>query len=192
MSKHFSLLRKKKFLNKFLGVIFILVSASLLFGFPSPEMFDRNPSIKNPISIDKTILEGKTKTEKQNPTRIIIPQTKIDLSVVEAPVVKGYWELSEKTASHGVGSANPGEKGNVVIFAHARPNLFYGLKDVKKGNKIYVLTKNGWKSYAVTDIKTVYPKQTEVIKKTASETLTLYTCSGFYDEKRLVVQAKPI
>jgi sortase (surface protein transpeptidase) len=37
----------------------------------------------------------------------------------------------------------------------------------------------------------VYPNQTEVLQTTKKEVLTLYTCTGFTDEKRLIVTAIP-
>ena len=116
----------------------------------------------------------------------------IDLPITESKIVDGYWELSENTASHGEGSANPGEKGNIVVFAHAREGLFYNLKDVKKDDVVYLFTKDKWRTYKVRDITSVFPNQVEVIKPTSNETLTLYTCTGFYDEKRLIVRAYPI
>ena len=42
------------------------------------------------------------------------------------------------------------------------------------------------------EIKLAYPNEVEVIAPTEDETLTLYTCSGFNDEKRLVVVGKRI
>jgi len=52
--------------------------------------------------------------------------------------------------------------------------------------------KNKWYKYKVNKITAVYPNQTEVIMPTKNETLTLYTCTGFYDEKRLIVTALPV
>jgi len=106
-------------------------------------------------------------------------------------IVDGYWELSENTASYGLGSGHPGEKSNTVIFAHAREGLFYNLKDVKTGDIVYVFTKDKWFRYKVNKITAVYPNQIEVIKPSKNEVLTLYTCTGFYDEQRLIVQAIP-
>ena len=143
---------------------------------------------QGPIKIDPALLS--TKEPLEPPGRIIIPSQRINLSVVEANVVNGYWEISETTASHGVGSANPGEIGNTVIFAHAREGLFLPLKDVKENDEIIVLTKERWYRYEVKEIKDVDPNQTEVIAPTTDETLTLYTCSGFLDNKRRIVLAK--
>ncbi len=143
-----------------------------------------------PFRIDKKLLSDKVPT--QPPLRIIVPSRKVNLSVVEAQVVSGYWELSETTASHGVGSANPGEIGNTVIFAHARNELFGPLRTIKKDEDIYVLTKDRWFRYTVIETKLVDPSQIEHIKSADTEQLTLFTCSGFLDTKRLIVHAKPL
>ena len=141
-----------------------------------------------PVKIEPGLLRGKEKGE--TPLRVIIPSLKIDVPVREAKIVKGYWELFEDAAGFGLGSAYPGEVGNTVIFAHTRPGLFQPLKDVKNGTVIYVFTSEKWFGYQVTKITEVLPNQVEVIAPTPDETLTLYTCSGFADSKRLIVTAK--
>lgn len=176
-----------------------------VFSFPLSPIFPRAP-LSNPTGELAVVEQGRLGEEpiridpgllsllepSQPPSRIVVPSRGIDLSVVEAKVVGGYWELSERTASHGVGSANPGEKGNTVIFAHARAGLFLPLREVKTGEAIYILTKDRWFSYKVAETKLVDPKDVEVIKPTDDETLTLFTCSGFMDTKRLIVVAKPL
>lgn len=137
--------------------------------------------------------EGLLKGSKisEPPVRIVIPSSDIDISVTQSEIKDGYWETSENTASYGLGSAYPGQVGNSVIFAHARQGLFYNLKELEKSDLIYVLTSKRWYGYKVSDIKTVFPDQVEVISPTKEERLTLYTCSGFADKKRLIVVAKP-
>lgn len=44
--------------------------------------------------------------------------------------------------------------------------------------------KNKWFRYKVNKITAVYPNQAEVIQPTKTDTLTLYTRTGFYDEKK--------
>lgn len=141
------------------------------------------------IRIDENLLRGRE--TPQAPLRIVIPKLTVDLPVVEANVADGYWELSDTSASHGVGSASPGEMGNTVIFAHARDGLFGPLRSITIGDMVYILTKDRWSRYVVTGTKLVDEDQTEVIAPTSDETLTLYTCSGFLDSKRLIVTAKP-
>ena len=58
--------------------------------------------------------------------------------------------------------------------------------------KVTIKTISKEYTYEVKEIKQVYPKELEVIAATTDETLTLYTCSGFNDTKRLIVIAKRI
>ena len=76
--------------------------------------------------------------------------------------------------------------------SHQTARAICQLANVKKGDLIYALTKDKWYKYKVNKITAVYPNQTQVIMPTKVETLTLYTCTGFYDEKRLIVTALPI
>lgn len=170
-----------------LGLIFILLALTVLL-LPS-YLPKSKPNTINPIKINAGLFSSKLTGEE--PVQILIPNVGIDLKVVDASIVNGYWQLSDNTASYGLGSGLPGTKSNTVIFAHAREGLFYNLKDVKLGDIVYVFTKNKWFRYKVSKITAVYPNQTDVIMPTKNETLTLYTCTGFYDEKRLVVTALP-
>lgn len=151
-------------------------------------------SIKNSFADEPVKVEGfskeEAKDEKILPQRIIIPSLSIDIAVKRARNIKGYWEVFEDSAAWGEGSGIPGEPGNQVIFAHVREGLFLPLKEVKTGMNVYVLTEKGWFDYKVVEIKEVYPNQVEVIAPTEDETLTLYTCTGYNDSKRLIVVAK--
>ena len=173
--------------NKLIGLIFI--SAALVLITVPIHLPVSKETGKNPIIINSKLLGSQI--TNNNPVRILIPKADIDLSVVNAKIINGYWELSETTASYGLGSGIPGQKGNIVVFAHARQGLFYNLKDVKLNDTIYIFTKDKWYRYKVNKITAVYPNQTDVIQPTKNETLTLYTCTGFDDQKRLIVQAIP-
>jgi len=126
------------------------------------------------------------------PTRIIIPSVSIDTSVKKALIIRGYWQVFPDSAAWGEQSGVPGQIGNQVIFAHKRSGLFLSLKDIAIGAKIYVLTDDKSYSYEVKEIKDVKPNQIEVVAPTTDETLTLYTCSGENDKKRLIVIARNI
>jgi LPXTG-site transpeptidase (sortase) family protein len=173
--------------NKIIGIVFLCLALGiLLFPLFIPKKTIEN---KNPIKINATLYSSRNIIN--NPVRILIPKANIDLKVVDAQIINGYWELSDNTASYGLGSGHPGTIGNTVIFAHARTGLFYNLKDVKINDIIYVFTKDKWYRYKVGTITAVYPNQTEVLQTTKKEVLTLYTCTGFTDEKRLIVTAIP-
>lgn len=173
------------------GLSLLFLGAILVFGKPNP-LPDGQPSSSYTFAEEPVEARGfEEGQEGELPTRIIIPDLLIDLEVKAANVVKGYWEVFIDSAAWGKGSGFPGEKGNQVIFAHAREGLFLPLKDIKEGMSVYVTTEDDWYSYEVKEVKEVTPDRVEVISPTEDETLTLYTCSGFKDEKRLIVVAKP-
>lgn len=163
---------------------------------PSPEIKteEKKPTIsdKEPIKVSKELTKTIDTVGEEIPVRIIIPKLAIDIPVAESKVIDGYWELSDDKASFGLGSAFPGDLGNSVIFAHAREKLFGPLKRISLKDNIYILTKKHYFSYEVTEVKAVYPNQIEVVAPTQDERLTLFTCSGFLDNQRLVVIAKRI
>lgn len=187
--------------------LFLLLSGILLIGlgfYPTGTVVTNSQQMQNsnevtsfsqePVSIDKNLfnsLKGRDKI-KSSPIRIIIPELNIDIPVKEAKVVNGFWEVFPDVAGFGTGSAYPDEAGNQVIFAHARKGLFLSLKDAKVGEMIYIFTKERRFTYKIVDIKEVLPSQTEVIASTNTAILTLYTCSGFADSKRLIVKASKI
>ena len=191
-------INKRKILGAFLitaGLILVLAKPYSDFkdareiskkveNIPQGEDFDHGP-----IKADEKLLSGEY-VESLLPRRVIIPSLSLDVVLKPAKVVKGRWEVFEDTGSFGLGSVEPGKSGNTVIFAHARKGLFLPLKDVKLGMRVYVFTDEKWFSYEVKEIKEVMPKDVSVIGPTDDETLTLYTCSGFSDSKRLIVVAK--
>ena len=193
---------KKKQLRLFLllsGVLLLVLgfypkSASVTNNQQTQRNIEVTSFAQEPITIDKNlinILKVKDKV-KFSPIRIIIPVLNIDLPVKEAKVVNGYWEVFPDSAGFGLGSSYPDESGNQVIFAHARRGLFLPLRDAKVGEMIYIFTKERWYTYKIGEIREVLPSQTEVIAPTTTAILTLYTCSGFADSKRLIVKAVKI
>jgi sortase A len=184
-------------LQSLLGLICLLIAFVILgnINFASLDIEHKTQDAKtNRIEIKESIKASDQFTRKAKPIdlpiQIVIPSAAINVNITEAQIVDGYWEVSDLSASHGVGSAYPGEKGNSVIFAHAREGLFYDLKDLVNDDVIYVLTRNRWYKYKVTEMKNVTPDQVEVVQPTEDETLTLFTCSGYQDEHRLIVIAK--
>lgn len=172
---------------------FLLLLATLIVSFEYfPNHISSLFSKKQLIAVGKQKL-GKfsEKVSKEKPLRIVIPRLNINIPVVEAPVINGNWKVSDSVANHGQGSAYPGQEGNMVIFAHARRNMFINLRDVTTNDDIYVLTNKKWYVYKVSDIREATPEQVELIAPTNDERITLFTCKGFSDEKRLIVVGKP-
>ena len=164
----------------------LIISGLLIASFSYQGDIDTSATFENePVKIE--LANNENLDEASLPVRIIIPDLGIDLDVQESKIVNGYWEVPDDRAAWGEGSGVPGRVGNQVIFAHARDGLFSNLEAVEKDMHIYVLTDKDWFTYKVSEIKEVYPNQTEVIGPTDNERLTLYTCSGYKDSKRLIV-----
>lgn len=173
-----------------LAVVFIVVGLMLVGRSQRVTPPNTKTFASEPVIIEN--FESFEIDEEKVPTKILIPDLNIDIDVRKASIVSGYWEVFEDIAGWGAGSGLPGEQGNQVIFAHARDGLFKQLKNVETDMEIYVFTSGSWYEYSVTEIKDVYPNQTEVIEQSDDEKLTLYTCSGFSDSKRLIVVGRRV
>lgn len=125
-------------------------------------------------------------------TRIRV-SNRIDLPVIESGYINGNWIVSPNSANHVFQSAIPGSPGNIIIYAHNKLSLFGPLLWTSVGEGITLTTSNGTThQYTVQTIAEVNPGETALLLPTATETLTVYTCSGFLDSKRFVVRALPI
>ena len=171
--------------------IALLITGLILLSKSQEKIVDNSDTFEDePVSVEGFLLNDIQSAPV--PIKIIIPNLNISIDVEKSKIIGGYWEVFEDKAGWGEGSGYPGQPGNQVIFAHARENLFLPLRSIEVGARVYILTDSVWFDYQVTEIKEVLPNQIEVIAPTEDETLTLYTCSGYKDSKRLIVTAKPI
>ncbi|MBP9719185.1 MAG: sortase [Candidatus Levybacteria bacterium] len=181
----------------FIVTFFVIVS--IIYSFQVTAQTQPNTAVVTPTPSSQNLFDAEPihistgfhlPLSLEKPQRIIIPRINIDIKIVAAAIVDGHWEVSEIFANHGMGTAFPGQKGNMVVFAHARDLLFLNLQNISDTDDIYVLTDKKWYVYTVSEIREVTPDQVEVIAPTADERITLFTCSGFADEKRLIVVGK--
>lgn len=127
------------------------------------------------------------------PTRITIDSANIDISIVEANIQEGIWQTSQTEVTHLSTSARPAENGNIVLYGHNMQHIFGNLPAVKMGDRVVLTTEEGQKYYyQVADITVVDPSQIQTVLPTQNEVLTVYTCTGFLDSKRLVLKAVPV
>jgi sortase A len=122
--------------------------------------------------------------------------TRIQISAigVDAPVVQGDgWEQLKKGVAQHVGTANPGEKGNLVLSAHNDifGEIFRDLDLLKPGDLVIIHTTNQRTfTYLVTGTQIVEPTQVEVMAPTPDGVVTLISCYPYLvDNKRIVVRA---
>jgi LPXTG-site transpeptidase (sortase) family protein len=130
----------------------------------------------------------------QNPLKeVFIPSAGIDLPVEETRITDGKWQIGKDGISHLATSSSPGAGGNIILYGHNTNDRLGSLRNVKVGDKILVVTKNNSQfSYVVTKIVTVDPTDINELTDYQGETITMYTCAGFVDSKRLLVKAKRV
>jgi sortase A len=113
---------------------------------------------------------------------------------VDAPVVQGdSWEQLKKGVGQHVGSADPGQAGNVVLSAHddVFGEIFRNLDRLQPGDQVLLFTAQQQYVYIVTSSQIVEPTQVEVMNPTGDPTLTLISCYPYMvDKKRIIVFAK--
>ena len=88
----------------------------------------------------------------------------------------------ERTLRRGPGhlehTAFPGESGNVVIAGH-RDSFFRPLRNIQRGDDIFLNTPEGQFHYRVTSLRVVNRHDVSVLAATNQDTLTLITCYPF-------------
>jgi sortase A len=121
--------------------------------------------------------------------RIQIPSLNVD-----APIVQGDgWEQLKKGVGQHIGSADPGQTGNVVLSAHddVYGQLFRYLDRLAPGDRVILYTQLRQYVYIVTGTVIVEPTQVEVMAPTAEPTISLISCYPYLvNKQRIVVFAK--
>ncbi len=172
--------------KKILATIFLITG--LLFILQG--IFDLSKRLgfyKTPTTISQSVISS-------FPAKITISSLNLNLPV-EPTLLKndGTWPTSQVGVSFLKDSGSMGTPGNLIFYGHNWKNLLGNLKQVKIKDSI-VLTDAKGKSfiYSVAYIAQVDQFDTSILADTKDERLTLYTCIGFMDQKRLVVVAKRV
>ena len=120
--------------------------------------------------------------------RMQIPAINVDQSVVQGD----GWEQLKKGIGQHIGSADPGQIGNLVVSAHndVFGEIFRDLDHLKTGDQIVVYTAARAYTYVVKTSEIVDPTRVDVMDATTTPTLTLISCYPYrVDNKRIVVVA---
>ncbi len=112
---------------------------------------------------------------------------------VDAPIVQGDgWEQLKRGVGQHVGSANPGQPGNLVLSAHNDifGEIFRHLDQLQPGDEVVIHSNRGVHTYVITGWDVVEPTAVEVMAPTPNATLTLISCYPYLvDDQRIVVKA---
>ncbi len=188
-----------------LGAIFI-------FGFVLVRAFFYFPSDEVPLpqdAIAKTVSENGVAKVIDAPNfdlsmRLLIPSIKVDAKIIEVGVTKKGNMAAPRNFSD-VGwykyGTFPGDKGSAVIAGHvdnglAFPAVFSNLKNLKKGDDIFIQDKDGVALHFIVTRSDVYDFDSApegVFDDKSGKYLKLITCTGVWlseyrtHNKRLVV-----
>jgi sortase A len=124
----------------------------------------------------------------QQAIRMQIPAISVDASVVQGD----GWEQLKKGIGQHIGTADPGETGNMVVSAHndVFGETFRDLDKLKTGDQIVVYTAVRAYTYVVASSEIVDPTRVDVMDATSTPTLTLISCYPYrVDKQRIVITA---
>ncbi len=124
------------------------------------------------------------------PIYLTIPSLSLIMPVRSAAVVGNNWDLYTDAVSWLNTSSTPDEKGNVIIYGHNTMPIFGKISQLSAGDEIYIKTRYEMKKYVVYAKDEVEPDNLSYVQE-SSNRLTIYTCSGPWDSKRLFILAQP-
>lgn len=123
------------------------------------------------------------------PTRIVVPAINVDALIVPGDTP----EQLKLGVGHHLGSANPGERGNMILSAHndIYGEIFRRLPDLELGDEVIIYAAEQPYRYVVTAKQIVEPTDVHVLAQTTRPVATLISCYPYMvDTHRIVVIAE--
>lgn len=123
------------------------------------------------------------------PTRITIPAIEVDALIVEGD----SWEQLKLGVGHHLNTADPGERGNMVLSAHndIYGEIFRRLGELELGDEVTVYAGEQPYRYIITAKQIVEPTEVSVLAPTTKPVATLISCYPYMvDTHRIVVVAE--
>lgn len=119
---------------------------------------------------------------------------KIPAIGVNDPIVEGMydWEQLKRGVAHHIGSADPGEEGNMVLAAHNDifGEIFRDLDKLSPGDEITIETNLRSYTYVITKLEVVDPTDVHVMDSTEHASATLISCYPYrINTQRIIVHA---
>lgn len=162
----------------YIGVLFIICAGVLVFERYMPHQIITEPAVYGANDV------GYPQSISINSIKVNLP---IVRSVMEDPK---KWPTTRNGVSYLENSVLPGRVGNSIFYGHNWPNLLGGLKNVKRGDTIELKYPTGEIKTFTIDLITEMPaKHAQVTLESDQKIMTIYTCSGFLDSKRIIVTA---
>ncbi|NDJ75228.1 MAG: sortase [Chloroflexi bacterium] len=163
--------------------------------FNFTELVVELPDSVNPATIAQMVAPQTSRTGVQ-PTSPVSIEFEIPAAEerVDASIFPGDdWAALQKGVGHHLGSANPGENGNMVLSAHndIYDEIFRYIEYLEPGDEIRVMANSGiWYTYVVREKQVVDPTDIWVLEYGNQPMVTLITCHPYReDTQRMVVFA---
>jgi LPXTG-site transpeptidase (sortase) family protein len=172
--------------NKLSLAFFIIFGFCLIWG--TYELAIRFSPV--PLTFSKPSLTEKFRLSTALPVNISLPDTLINLPVIPVEIKNNRWPAYLSGISYVSSSTLPGEIGNSVFYGHDFKSLLGNLHSARPGENIYLSLTDGRQiKYTIARVVTVSPDDVSLLLPSDRRQLTLYTCTGFLDTKRLAVIA---
>ncbi len=151
----------------------------------------RNPDAYTPRSSRQPVID-RTQSLGFETSHLRIPTLGIDLPVYEGVAP----EVLDMGVGHWVGTAMPGDDGNMVLAGHRTTHSapFRDLDRIEIGDLIYLTDRSDFDvMYRVTDVFVVSPDDTWITFDGDHPMVTLFACHPKgSDRQRIVVQAEMV
>ncbi len=140
------------------------------------------------MSYEATKIRHGVKAEQ--PIKIVIKRIHLNAPIKSVQMYNNKWPTLTNSVAYLLHSPLPGSKGNSILYGHNWASLLARLNEVQPGDEIALyFSNNHMKKFTVQAKAIVNPDQADILSPTQDHRITLYTCTGFLDSKRLVVTA---
>lgn len=135
-------------------------------------------------SINIEEVSGDNISGPQTWSRIRIPDASVEVNLLTGGKYNDKWLVSRNKALYWI------QGQTTVVYGHNTKDIFGKLKNINAGAQVEMAGQSGeLKNYKVYSLEEVGPSDVRVLDDSEAE-LILITCTGWRDEKRLVIKAE--
>jgi LPXTG-site transpeptidase (sortase) family protein len=117
----------------------------------------------------------------------------VDVSIKDAKIIDGIWQIHPNSVSYLVTSDGIGGKSNIILYGHNKIDVLGPIRHAKIDSLIELTGSDGNRyKYKVVKTEIVKPSNLSYLGNTEDETLTIYTCIGLFDSERFILVAKRV
>ncbi|MFC1649503.1 sortase [Patescibacteria group bacterium] len=166
---------------------YVLLIGLLMFSSNTKGSLRNNP---NGVSAEAGALST-SQNLTGKPERVHVPSVNINVEVGVGNYNQDNetWNVSENIANFATITDLPNTTGgNTVIYGHNSSNIFKHLDDINIDDKAVLYTDNGHVfEYRLAEIVELDPTDVSILEPTEHPRLTLLTCKGLLNEKRVAL-----